>query len=98
MARIRRKYSAEFKREAVRLSQDPERTVAEVCAALGIDPSVLKRWRSALKAHGQESFPGQGRRKSSDKEVERLRSELARAQEERDILKKALEFFARERS
>ena len=98
MAGSRRKHSAEFKREAVRLSHEPDRTVGEVAASLGIDRGVLQRWRKELGEHGVESFPGNGRLKASDDEVARLRRELARAQQERDILKKALAYFAKERS
>ena len=98
MARSRRKHSAEFKREAVRLSREPGRTVGEVAANLGVDRSLLQRWRSEMEAHGAEAFPGNGRPKASDEEVLQLRKELARAQQERDILKKALAYFAKERS
>jgi transposase len=98
MAGKRRKHSAEFKREAVRLSHEPDRTVGEVAASLGIDRGLLQRWRKELGEHGVEAFPGNGRLKASDDEVARLRRELARAQQERDILKKALGFFAKERS
>ena len=98
MARSRRKHSAEFKREAVRLSREPGRTVGEVAANLGVDRSLLQRWRSETEAHGADAFPGNGRPKASDEEVLQLRKELARAQQERDILKKALAYFAKERS
>jgi transposase len=98
MAGSRRKHSAEFKREAVRLTREPGRTVGEVAASLGIDRSLLQRWRSAIEAHGAEAFPGNGRPKASDEEVIQLRKDLARAQQERDILKKALAYFAKERS
>ena len=97
MARQRRKFSAEFKREAVQLTHDPERTVAEVGEDLGIDASVLKRWRAEARADGQQASPGSGRRKAPDEEVARLKRELVRVQQERDILKKALAYFARER-
>ena len=98
MARSRRKHSAEFKREAVRLSREAGRTVGEVAANLGIDRGLLQRWRSELESHGAEAFPGNGRLKASDEEVLQLRKDLARAQQERDILKKALAYFAKERS
>ena len=98
MARSRRKHSGEFKREAVRLTREPGRTVGEVAANLGVDRSLLQRWRSEMDAHGAEAFPGNGRPKASDEEVLQLRKELARAQQERDILKKALAYFAKERS
>jgi transposase len=98
MAESRRKHSAEFKREAVRLTYEPGRTVKEVAADLGIDRGLLQRWRSQMKADGAEAFPGKGRPKASDEEVQRLRRELARVTEEREILKKALAFFAKHRS
>lgn len=98
MAKSRRKHSAEFKREAVQLTLEPGRTVGEVAANLGINPGLLQRWRSQVKAHGPGVFPGNGRVKASDEEVLRLKKELARVQQERDILKKALAYFAKERS
>lgn len=98
MARARRKHSVEFKREAVRLSREPGRKVGEVAANLGIDRGLLQRWRSEMAAHGASAFPGNGRPKASDEELLELRKELARAQQERDILKKALAYFAKERS
>ncbi len=87
MAKSRRKYSAEFKREAVRLSREPGRTVGEVATNLGVDSGVLHRWRSEMKADGPSAFPGNGRPKASEEEVLQLRKELVRAQQERDILK-----------
>jgi transposase len=90
MSKSRRKYSAEFKHDAVRLSQDPAHTVAEVAANLGIDLGVLQRWKAQSKANGSKAFPGHGRPKAGDEEVLRLRKELARVQQERGILKKAV--------
>jgi transposase len=98
MARSRRKHSSEFKREAVRLTLEPGRTVSEVAANLGVDRSLLQRWKSEMDAHGASAFPGNGRTKASDEEMLQLRKGLARAQQERDILKKALAYFAKERS
>ena len=94
MAKTRRTYSAEFKREAVQLTHEPGRTVGEVATGLGVDRGLLQRWRSESKRDGGEAFPGKGRPKASDEEVLRLRKELARTQHERDILKKALGYFA----
>ena len=98
MGKSRRSYSPEFKREAVRMVLEQGRTVVEVADNLGIDRGVLQRWKSEMKAEGAHAFPGNGRAKASDEEVLRLRKELARAQQERDILKKALAYFAKERS
>ena len=98
MARSRRNHSAEFKREAVRLSHEPGRKIGEVADNLGIDRGLLQRRRKEFESHGTEAFPGDGRLKSSDEEVAQLRKDFAHAQQERDILKKALAFFAKERS
>ena len=98
MADPRRKHSAEFKREAVRLTNEPGRSVSEVADDLGIGQGLLYRWRSELRSDGEEAFPGKGRPKASDEEVQRLRRELERVTEEREILKKALAFFAKHRS
>lgn len=94
----RRTYSAEFKREAVALTREPDRTVAEVARSLGIDRSVLRSWKVQMEAEGDTAFAGQGRPKASDEEVQQLRRELARTRQERDILKKALAYFAKEPS
>jgi len=98
MAEFRRMHSAEFKREAVRLTYEPGHTVTQVAADLGIERRLLQRWRSQLKVDGAEAFPGKGRPKASDEEVQRLRRELARVTEEREILKKALGYFAEHES
>lgn len=98
MRRSRRKYSAEFKLEAVRMVMEQGRTVVEVADNLGIDRSLLQRWKSQVKADGEGAFPGNGRPKPSDEELQRLRRELAQTRQERDILKKALAYFAKERN
>lgn len=94
MAR-RKRYSAEFKRQALRRADEPGVTDALVCEELGISTRQLRRWRDAVKAHGAEqAFPGHG--KSRDEELTRLKRELAKVREERDFLKEAARFFARE--
>ena len=98
MGSSRRSYSAEFKREAVRMVLEQGRTVVEVADSLGIDRSLLQRWKSQMKADGPEAFPGNGRPKPSDEEFQKLRRELAQTRQERDILKKALAYFAKERN
>ena len=91
----RRTYSAEFKREAVALTREPGRTIAEVARSLGIDRSMLRAWKIRLEAEGAAAFPGRGRPRASEEELQRLRRELAQARQERDILKKALAYFAK---
>jgi transposase len=89
----RRRFSREFKLEAVRLVEQGRR-VSEVAADLGISRTVLQRWRRQVDAGGERAFPGHGRVRPENEELVALRRELKRVREERDILKKALAFFA----
>lgn len=91
----RRQFDAEFKREAVRLSQEPGRTMASVARDLGINETNLWRWRKKLAESGESAFPGTGHVLAEEEELRRLRRELADTTEERDILKKALAVFSR---
>jgi transposase len=61
---------------------------------LGINAHMLGKWRTAIEQHGQEAFPGQGH--ARDEEMMQLKRELARVKKERDFLKEAAAFFARE--
>jgi len=92
----RRKYSRDYKIEAVRLAEESEDSAAAVARQLGIHHNLIYKWRDQLLEDGAEAFPGKGKLRSSDEEVRRLRRENARLREERDILKKALGFFSRE--
>jgi len=91
----RRQFDAEFKREAVRLSQEPGRTIASVARDLGISETNLWRWRKKLAESGESAFPGTGHVPADQEELRRLRRELVDTTEERDILKKALAVFSR---
>ena len=94
MSSTRRKYTQEFKREAVRLSENEEKSAAQVARDLGLKPKLLYRWRATLRANGATAFRGHGHALPPD-EVTQLRRELALVQQERDILKKALAIFSR---
>lgn len=92
---LRRKFSAEFKSEAVRLASRPEVAVITVAQELGIHESVLRRW---IKESHDVSL---GRQIKTDtpelaKEIVLLRKENARLKMERDIIKKALGYFAKD--
>ena len=76
----RKNYSREFKLEAVRMSQQPGVTVAEVARELGLRENDLHTWRQTVKEQGQHAFPGRGR-KSQD-ELSQLKRENARLREE----------------
>ena len=91
----RKRYSAEFKRQALKRANEPGVTDALVCEELGISTRQLRRWRDLVKEHGEEqAFPGHG--KSRDEEVTQLKRELANVKEERDFLKEAVRYFAKE--
>ena len=94
----RQNFTREFKVEAVRLLDAGARPAAEIARELGIKREKLYRWRAQLRERGAEGFrDGAGRPAASEAaEVVRLRRELARVTEERDILKKAAAYFARE--
>ena len=94
MAR-RKRYSAEFKRQGLRRANEPGVTDALVCEELGVSTRQLRRWRDAVHAHGDDKvFPGHG--KARDQELAKLRRELKQVTEERDFLREAARYFAKE--
>ena len=96
MARQKRykRYSPEFKREALKRASEDGVTDKQVCEELGISGRQLLRWRDEFRLLGDDAFPGQGR--SRDKELTDLKRELAKVKQERDFLKDAAVFFAKE--
>ena len=96
----RRKFSREFKLEAVRRATSGEQSLAQVARDIGVHPNLLRSWkREALARAGAgpgEVFPGNGKLTSQDEEIRQLRRELSIARQERDFLKKATAFFAKE--
>ena len=89
----RRKFSKEYKKEALRLSE--EYGVAEAAERLGIDRSMLYQWRKKLEEEGVEAFRGNGNRIAIEEELRQLRLENRRLREEAEILKKASAYFAK---
>jgi transposase len=92
----RRSFSAEFKHEAVQLVLERGVSVAQAARDLGLHENVLRKWVRDAKANGSAAFPGRGKQRPDDAEISRLKRELAKAQTERDILKKAIAYFAKE--
>jgi transposase len=92
----RKKFTSEFKREAVRLMESSEKPSSEVARELGVRRNQLYKWKEQLDKRGAGAFPGKGRGGTQGDEVARLRRELERVKEERDILKKAAAYFAKE--
>ncbi len=92
----RKRYSAEFKRDAVELVTDQGYSIAEAARNLGIRRSVLGRWHKEQLEKQQNAFPGSGHQSFEAEELHRLREENRRLRLEREIIKKAMAFFARE--
>ena len=84
----RRRFTPEFKRQAVLLLNAGQRPAAEIARELGIPRNRLYKWQKDVATHGG-AFPGSGRQAEPAAERARLKRELARVTEERDILKKA---------
>ena len=93
---VRRSFSREYKLEAVKLIQDRGVTVAQAARDLDIHENVLRKWVKEFRADPQQAFPGHGQMKPEQLELERLRREVIKLKAERDILKKAAAYFAKE--
>lgn len=89
-----RKYTREFKQEALRLAEQEGMTVARVARDLGIREGLLYRWRQDAKRDGEEAFRGKGQRTTEQARVAALERQVKVLEMERDILKKALGIFA----
>jgi transposase len=94
MSNTRRRYTKEFKLEALQLVQSKGSNASEIARNLGIHPNLLNRWIREYHSDQEHSFPGLGKSKESD-ELHKLRKELADTKMERDILKKALAIFSK---
>ena len=94
----RRVYSREFKIEAVKLVTEQDYSISQAAESLGVSGNILRKWRDKLEQQGQEAFPGKGKLTAADDELRKLREECRRLRMERDILKKATAFFAKESS
>ena len=92
----RQTFSKEFKLEAVRLLEASNKPAADLARELGVRRNQLYKWQEQLRSKGEDAFPGKGHRTEKDDEIARLKRKLNRVEEERDILKKAALYFARE--
>ncbi len=96
--RKRKKHSEEFKREAVRLLETRgERTVSDVAASLGVAENMLHSWKKKFGRVADQVRAERGG-ETAEEELKRLRRENAQLKQEREILKKSVAFFARDRS
>jgi transposase len=94
----RRSFSREFKLEAVKLVRDRGVSVAQAARDLDLHPNMLRNWVREFSADAADAFPGQGQMKPEQAEIERLRREVQKLKAERDILKKAAAYFAKDQT
>lgn len=90
------KYSKEFKLDAISLVIEQGYTQTAAAKSLGISSKLLHSWIKASKQDEEESFRGQGKLTEEQLEIRRLKEEVRRLTMEKDILKKATAFFAKE--
>ncbi len=92
----RRTFNREYKLEAVKLVRERGVAVAQASRDLGLHENVLRKWVREFSVDPQHAFPGQGVMKPEQAEIDRLRKEVSKLKMERDILKKAAAYFAKE--
>ena len=92
----RRTYSREFKIQAVKMMNEQGLSVSEVSQDLGVHANVLRKWKNQFAEDAEQAFPGNGKLSAEQEQLRRLREENRQLRMERDILKKATAFFAKE--
>ncbi len=92
----RRIFGREFKIEAVKLIRERGVSVAQAARDLDVRENVLRKWVKEFGTDPVQAFPGHGQMKPEQLEIERLRREVTKLKAERDILKKAAAYFAKE--
>ena len=98
MKRQRRNHSQEFKREAVALVLEHGYSYAAAGRSLGVNGNLIGRWKRELEDNATEAFPGKGKRTAEQQRIHELETENRRLRMEKEILKKATVFFAKESS
>lgn len=96
MGERRKTYDKEFKLSAVKMVVEEGLSAAQVSRDLGINENSLHNWKKKYLEDKENAFPGKGRLKPEDEELRRLQKELKTVKMERDILKKAIAFFAKD--
>lgn len=92
----RRSYDKEFKLSAVKLVLDSGSSVESIAADLGVSGNTLFNWKRKYLEDSENAFPGKGHQKPEQEELRKRDKEIATLKMERDILKKALTFFAKD--
>ena len=93
---MRREYSKEFKRDAISLVIDQGYKKVEAAKSLGIHQTLLSRWIKEFEADAGEAFRGRGKLRPEQEELRQLKEDVKRLKMEKEILKKAALFFAKE--
>jgi transposase len=96
MTGTRRRYTREFKQEAIRLYETSGKSVRQVEMDLGITAGLLNKWRAQQHHNGQHAFVGSGHQTEVETELRRLKRENEILRQERDILKKAIQVLGRD--
>jgi len=96
MSDKRKTYDNEFKLSAVKMIVEDGMSVSRISKDLGVNENSLYKWKRDYLTDQQNAFPGKGRMKPEDEELRKLKKELHIVKMERDILKKAIAFFAKE--
>lgn len=94
MNKARKKYSREYKQEAAALVKQSNQPISQIAASLGINDNVLRRWVKEFSDSTQKAFTGNGNPR--DEEMARLKRELAETRRERDFLREAAAYFAKQ--
>ena len=92
----RKKYSKEFKLDAVSLVLEQQYTRSEAARSLGIKPNMLGRWIQQFESEDGQSFRGNGKLSPEQEQIRELKNQVKRLELEKEILKKATVFFAAE--
>jgi transposase len=95
MSKKQHRYDAEFRRKAIALSELPDKTATIVEKELGIYQGAISAWKRSLQKHGEDAFPGKGRKAGLEAEIALLRKQLKDRELECEILKKAMGYFAK---
>jgi len=89
-------YSPEFRRETAKYIIENGISISQGVKKFGVGPTALRRWRAEYREDPEQAFPGKGRLRADDEQIRQLKEENKRLRQERDILKKATAFFAKE--
>jgi len=95
MSEKRRSFDKEFKLSAVKLVLESEKSVESIATELGVSSNTLFNWKRKYLEDAKNAFPGKGNLKPEDEELRKVKKELLRVTMERDILKKAIAYFAK---